>query len=81
MILNFFLEGLSTIVNSITALFKDIPDFSFDLSGLNTVVSLLMYMLSKPIVILAISSLVFWLVFQPSMSLIKFIYRKIPGVS
>lgn len=81
MILNFFLEGLSTIVNNITALFVDIPDFSFDLSGLNTIVSLLMYMLSKPVVVVAISSLVFWLVFQPSMSLIKFIYRKIPGVS
>jgi hypothetical protein len=79
------LTSIAMILGNIIAWFIDLlPTVEFtmpDVSGLNTAVSYLFYFLTKPVTIALLFSTIFWFTAQPIASLVKFIYRKIPGVS
>lgn len=81
MILTAFFENLRKIIEWFIDLFPTVEFTMPDVSGLNTAVSYLFYFLTKPLTIALLSSTIFWFTVQPVASLVKFIYRKIPGVS
>lgn len=51
------------------------------ISALNESVRVLFYFVTPVIGSALIITTAFWLILQPSVSLLKFIYRKIPGVT
>lgn len=81
MIFDLILNGYETTVIWLINLIPDLEFTMPDISGLATGVKLLFMVLSKPVAVALLGSTVFWLTAQPIASLIKFIYRKIPGVS
>lgn len=81
MILEQILNGLKNIILWFINLMPDIDFTMPDVTGLNNAVKILFYFLTKPVTIAVLTSTLFWLTVQPTVSLIKFVYRKIPGVS
>lgn len=81
MIVEYFLEGLYNIVSWLIDLFPEVSFTMPDLSGISTSISYLFYFLTKPFSIVLLSSLILWFTVQPIASLVKFIYRKIPGIN
>lgn len=80
MIAEFFLQGLYNIVSWLIDLFPEVSFTMPDLSGISNAISFLFYFLTKRFAIVLLSSLIFWFTVQPIASLIKFIYKKIPGI-
>ncbi len=81
MIIDTLIQGF---YNVIVWFINLLPEVSFtmpDLSGISNAISYLYYFLTKPFSIVLLSSLIFWFTVQPFVSLIKFIYRKIPGIN
>lgn len=81
MIFTYILNGLQGVMLWIISLFPNITFTMPSVSGLASSVGIIAYILTPPVMIAMLVSLVFWLTVQPTASLIKFIYRKIPGVS
>jgi len=80
MIFTYILNGLQGVVSWIISLFPDITFTMPSVDGLSQSVGVIAYILTPTVMIIMLTSLLFWLVAQPTASLIKFIYRKIPGV-
>ena len=80
MIFTYLLEGFKNLIIWFIELLPDIKFTMPDVSGVNTAVGILFYFLTKPVAIILLTSTIFWLTVQPTASLIKFVYRKIPGV-
>lgn len=81
MIFDLILDTLHSIVIWFISLFPDIQYTAPDISGITNAISTLFYFLTKPVAVALLVSTVFWLTTMPVASLIKFIYRKIPGIS
>lgn len=81
MIAEFLLQGFFNIISWFIGLFPEVSFTMPDLSGISTAISYLYYFLTKPFSIVLLSSLIFWFTVQPFVSLIKFIYKKIPGIN
>jgi len=81
MIFEYLASGLKNLIIWFIGLMPDIDFTMPDVSGISDAIAILFYFLTKPVAIAILTSTLFWLAVQPSASLIKFIYRKIPGVS
>ena len=81
MIFDLILETLHSVIIWFIDLFPTIEYTSPDISGITNAISIMYYFLTKPIAVALLTSTLFWLTAMPIASLIKFIYRKIPGVS
>lgn len=81
MIFDLLLETLHSVIIWFIDLFPEIEYTSPDISGITNAISIMYYFLTKPIAVALLTSTLFWLTAMPLASLIKFIYRKIPGVS
>lgn len=80
MVIEQIINGLKNLVIWFIDIMPVIEFTMPDVSGLNNAVKILFYFLTKPVTIVLLGSTILWLTVQPTASLIKFIYRKIPGV-
>ena len=81
MIFELIINGLKNLIIWFIELMPDIEFTMPDVTGINSAIQIMFYFLTKPVAIALLTSTIFWLTVQPTVSLIKFVYRKIPGVN
>lgn len=81
MIFTYILNGLQGVILWIVNLLPNVTFTMPSVDGLASSVGIISYILTPTVFYMLVGSLVFWLAAQPTASLIKFIYKKIPGVS